>query len=402
MRFRVAYLQEKKVLIPIKASLNDNDALYDFETLDKLAYKGCPPIIDPRSISRYDLKRICEESKIPLGLVWGYEPLPQLKALVDNSGYGIPLNIVLESYFDSLSSIATENTYRRGIRDIFTSKILSEECTLNEFINNFPNIMQIIEGGSFLKNKRFAKNALSSFRSYINKELKAPLCKGRELVDPDRKINEGEASPLSVQQWEAFITVLRKRNPRDALVAEILQLSNGPIFAPLPQHLLEEYEQIGKESICQAKNICGPEAIVLKPEKIRKDKPAKGTPLVSLKMVLEMHLYQILSHENCLRFERRHCGRRIIQCYPFPRHIFSGLSKLMKPDSHLVFSTSEGAPVHESQLKRNFSKASEQAGFSKAVSPKIVRIPIPGLVYCPFCQRPKWKKGCVCMWHVID
>lgn len=397
LNYMTAFLGDEKVLIPLKDSPNEQDELYDSELIEIHADEYFPRLLDPRMVNRQVLKKICEESKISLQRVWGYRPLQELRTLVAITTNNITLRLALESFFDSLQSTSTEDTYRRAFKSIFQAKFLTEECSVNDFKGYiFPEIFAEIKKFKKSGIRRTATSALLAFINYVNIQLDLNIDKGADVKDPDRDYFEKD-SPLSIEEWEAFINSLRQYNSRDALIAEILQLANGPIFAPLPPQILREFDLIRNECIQKAKSFCGPKDIVLMPNKIRKDKPSKGTPLVSLKMVLTMKAHQVFFDKQLIQFERIQRGRLVLQCYPFPSHIFEDLLNLANLENELVFLTSNKVPVRENQLKRSFIKASEKAILSNRVSPARVRIPIPELLYCPFCNKPRWKKICICM-----
>lgn len=322
----------------------------------------------------------------------------KLRVRVDGSGCDIPIRAVLEIFFESLIKPSTKVSYRKAFESIFAENIFVEECSLEDFkSDSLSSTMEKIKDDLFLKpgQKRAACIALASFAAYLDAELGIKL--GRDnKIDSERAYYE-ESTPLCIDEWEAFIDALRQFNPRDALIAEILQLANGQIFALLPTEILDDHDLGMKDSIQKAKESCSPEETVLEPEKIRKDKPAKGTPLVSLKMVLDLQAHDVSFSTQSLGFERIYRGSTVLQCYPFPQHIFSALCDFITSDRGLVFMTSNERPVAENQLKRSFKEASKRAKLDKTVSPVMVRIPVPGLVYCPFCHKPRWNKQCVCM-----
>ncbi len=313
----------------------------------------------------------------------------RLRAIAEGSGLKIILNKALECFFDSLRNQTTKTNYKKAFEAMSLNDLLVVESSLDDFKGNYLAIIEKIKSCSFKKGKsRSIRTALSSFTSYLNSELEGGIDRGDDLIDKDRKEYEEKLVPLSIEEWEKFIASLRQLNQRDAMIAELLQLANGSVFAWLSDEFLEEIKRKRQQSYKDLKLSC------LK--KRRRDKPAKGTPLVSLKMILEMPIEYVSFDEKWLRFDRDYLGGIVAQCYPFPSHIFTELEKIMRPNTEFVFTTIEGAPVAENQLKRSCKRASEKAKLSKHVSPKMIRIPIPELVYCPYCEKPRWNGECYC------
>ena len=268
-----------------------------------------------------------------------------LKFDVNNDFNNKTLKNVLESFLDSYKSNSTRNTYARSFKKLIQEGIILCHVPLSQFIDlNHSLLIEEIKNTSRIS-EGWKKNCLVAYLALI-KFIRNALGIVLEAGENKKEYygNTSVRKCLSIDEWILFLSCLRKINERDALIAEVLNWANG-FFRNPDRH-------------------------------------------ISLKEVLDLHSSYIGTHNLTFwRLRKTPQGALIF----FPDRILDPLRNLCCSSRDLVFVTSSGRSVRENQVKRNFSKASKEAGI-RNISPAIVRIPVQGLDYCPFCEA-----DCVCI-----
>lgn len=334
--------------LPAKETRPKKDPTEEWEKEDS---RNCcffePPnnlkVIDTSSLSYLELKNICTQNNLGIGLIEGVpcdgidfsdeiDVKSRLKSLC--------LSESIKSFIFQFSK-NTARSYENSWDTILHFCGLDESIETRGFLEEYYDdiVRELTEGSDRVKwvskNSRYCCiRMLSSLKKYIeNGEVKSRRKKSSKSdgrVDSSPPRAHLKTQRLSASEFKALVVQLKKINPIDALAAQLCRQVN---------------RQLSRENT-----------------------------YVSMESILRLEVIDISWETNMVNFWRRNHDSTSLVSLSLPQYIMIGFTRIVDSTSPFVFHTTSGGPVFPTQLERNLRKAGERAGIEFSVTSLNLRI----------------------------